>query len=115
MVRMMRDPSGVDAIRRMGAGAKIISVSMIRCELVLSGIFEYLFDFAMISWFLQDPLPARGTSNLVGDFLRTGQGQSGFQDWRLRMASSPLLGKICRMFSKMELVLLFLHPKLYLH
>lgn len=58
MVRMIREPSGVEAIRRTGAGAKIISISMIRCELVLSGSFVGRFDLAMVLIFL--PVPHRG-------------------------------------------------------
>ena len=47
-VMMMREPKGLDAMARMGAGANISSVSMIRCELDLSGAFVALLGFAIM-------------------------------------------------------------------
>jgi hypothetical protein len=43
---------GLEAMARIGAGAKINSISMIRCEVDLSGSFVGLFGFAMMIQFL---------------------------------------------------------------
>jgi hypothetical protein len=40
---MIREPNGLAAIRRMGAGANIINISTMRCELDLSGSFAGVF------------------------------------------------------------------------
>jgi hypothetical protein len=45
---MMREPRGLDAMARMGAGANINNVSMIRCELDLSTVFVGLLGFAIM-------------------------------------------------------------------
>jgi hypothetical protein len=45
---MMREPRGLEAMARIGAGANINSVSMIRCELDLSKAFVTLLGFAIM-------------------------------------------------------------------
>lgn len=71
---MIREPKGVEAIRRIGAGANIMSVSTTRCELVLSGSLGGFLGLAIALIFLLTPQLSNDTWWLVGDWPLRKQG-----------------------------------------
>jgi|688.fasta_scaffold08093_12 hypothetical protein len=117
-VKMIREPKGVEAIRRIGAGANIKSVSTARCELVLSGSLEGFLGLAIALIFLLTPQLSNDTRSLVGD--RPPRKQGHLECWKrvcrtghgTPSRSPPQGGGFFANLAKNSAVLLFLESKL---
>ena len=112
-VMIMREPKGLAAMARMGAGANISNVSMIRCELDLSGTFIALLGFAIMpsacraiqSLGTRSIQPASTTPRAPARSVTAVIGEISPLSW-------GVVGDIPRPFSKFPAIYVFLRPKL---
>ncbi len=113
-VMMMREPKGLDAMARMGAGANISSVSMIRCELDLSGAFVALLGFAIMQSSCR-AIRSRGTRSIQARNTNPSSPATSVTT-DIGEIRNPLswgvVGDIPKPFLKSLAIYVFLRPKL---
>ena len=113
-VMIMREPKGLDAMARMGAGANISSVSMIRCELDLSGAFVALLGFAIMPSACR-AIRSHGTRSILARNTNPRSPATSVTTviGEIRNPLSwGMVGDIPKLFLKSPAIYVFLRPKL---